>query len=190
MRLAALLLAAGSARRFGSDKLGADLGGQRLVDHAIAAVRASGASRLLMVTAPVGVGPIPAGFQHIVADQAAQGMGASLAAGISALNDACDAALVFLADMPFVPHAIAATLIEALGDNDATLPVWEGRRGHPALLSRHLFPKLRALRGEEGGRLILQGAKVAEVSAPDDGVLFDVDTPEALEAARLRLLRR
>jgi len=50
------------------------------------------------------------------------------------------------------------------------------------LLGRSLFPQLLALTGDAGARGVLQalGDRLALVEAPDDGVLFDVDTPADL----------
>jgi molybdenum cofactor cytidylyltransferase len=110
-------------------------------------------------------------------------MAASLRTGIAALPPDAAGAFVFLGDMPWVPHAVLAPLAEALAAGaPAAAPVWAGRRGNPVLLARELFPQLLALRGDQGARSILEalGPRLALVEAPDDGVLFDVDTPADL----------
>src|SRR5438128_311988 len=65
----------------------------------------------------------------------------------------------------------------------AAAPVFAGRRGHPAVIARSLFPDLLALTGDAGARAILDrlGPALALVAAPDDGVLFDVDERGDLE---------
>ena len=67
----------------------------------------------------------------------------------------------------------------------AAVPFFEGRRGHPALFSAALFGDLRGLTGDEGGRSVLKrlGTAIVEVAAPSNGILFDVDTPDALADA-------
>ena len=80
--------------------------------------------------------------------------------------------------MPRVPHAVLEGLALAVrGGAPAAAPVFEGRRGHPALIGKVLLPQLRALTGDAGARAILKdlGGALALVTAPDDGVLFDVD---------------
>ena len=85
---------------------------------------------------------------------------------------------VLLGDMPRVPHAVLARLAEAVrAGAPAAAPVFEGQRGHPALLGQELLPQLPALSGDVGARAILKdlGDRLVLVDAPDDGVLFDVD---------------
>ena len=116
------------------------------------------------------------------APRAAEGMGASLRAGIEAALPA-DAVFVFLADMPGVSLMIPKMLMRRLGpDVDAVAPSWRGRRGHPVLFGPALLPKLATLSGDEGARILLAGLgdRLALVEAPDDGVLLDIDTVDDL----------
>jgi molybdenum cofactor cytidylyltransferase len=113
----------------------------------------------------------------------AEGMGASLRAGIASLPADTAGAFVFLGDMPRVPTAVLRRMAEAVqAGAEAAAPVFQGRRGNPVLLSRALFPRLLALTGDAGARGVLQalGDRLVLVEAPDDGVLFDVDRPEDL----------
>jgi molybdenum cofactor cytidylyltransferase len=68
------------------------------------------------------------------------------------------------------------------------VPVWHGKRGNPVRWSRRHFAALMALDGDVGGKALLAGLPTppTEVSAPDDGVLEDIDTPAALAALRAR----
>lgn len=113
------------------------------------------------------------------------GLSRSLAAGIGGVPADAPGVFVFLGDMPRVPP-IAMSLSRALSDIDAAAaaPVCRGRRGHPALLTRGLFPELLAVRGDRaaGPVLDLLGPRLALVETQDDGVLYDVDTPDLLEA--------
>ncbi len=90
----------------------------------------------------------------------------------------CAGAFVFLGDMPRVPHAVLERLASAVrAGAPAAAPVFEGQRGHPALIGAALLPQLATLSGDAGARAILKelGEWLALVEAPDDGVLFDVD---------------
>jgi molybdenum cofactor cytidylyltransferase len=110
----------------------------------------------------------------------AEGMAASLRAGIASLAPEVQAVFVFLGDMPRVPHGVLGPLAEAVAAGaPAAAPVFGGRRGNPVVLDRALFRDVAALAGDVGARPILQalGARLAFVEAPDDGVLFDVDEP-------------
>jgi molybdenum cofactor cytidylyltransferase len=67
------------------------------------------------------------------------------------------------------------------------VPVREGHRGNPVLFSRLFFPELRTVTGDVGARGLLgsHGEGVVEVAVSDDAAFVDIDTPEALAAARL-----
>jgi molybdenum cofactor cytidylyltransferase len=113
----------------------------------------------------------------------AEGMGASLRAGIAALPVDCAGAFIFLGDMPRIPVSILVPLAEAVGAGAlAAAPMLDGRQGHPVLLSAALFPDLSSLSGDRGARSLLErlGDRLAYIQAADDGVLFDVDLREDL----------
>jgi molybdenum cofactor cytidylyltransferase len=85
--------------------------------------------------------------------------------------------------MPRVPASVLPRMAQALIDGAlAAAPVYQGRRGNPVLLDRTLFPQLLALTGDAGARGVLQelGERLALIESPNDGVLFDVDTPQDL----------
>jgi molybdenum cofactor cytidylyltransferase len=113
------------------------------------------------------------------AEDHAQGLSASLKAGLAALPAGTDGVFVFLGDMPRIPHAVFQPLCEAL-DNGAPVaaPVFEGRRGHPVAFASGLFGELMELEGDKGANGVLDalGEQVVTIPSPDDGVLFDVDT--------------
>ncbi len=68
------------------------------------------------------------------------------------------------------------------------MPLWNGKRGHPVLWARRFFPEMEDIRGDVGARHLLgeHADQVYEVPVDDDGVLLDVDSPDALEALRAR----
>jgi molybdenum cofactor cytidylyltransferase len=188
---AALVLAAGSGSRFGGGKLLAQYRGAPLLHAALAAARAAPGGSVTVVTGAdaEAVGAAARAFDPAIrlvhAADHAEGMAASLRAGVASLAGDIDAAFVFLGDMPRVPHAVLAPLAEAVaGGAAAAAPLFARRRGNPVVLSRDLFGEVAALRGDVGARPILQGlgARLALVEAPDDGVLFDVDARGDLSA--------
>jgi molybdenum cofactor cytidylyltransferase len=182
--LEAIVLAAGSGSRFGGRKLLAPWGQGVLLDAALAAAFAAPARSVTVVTGSdaEAVAAAARAFDPRVrivhAADHAEGMGASLRAGIASLPADAGGALVFLGDMPRVPLRVLAPLAEALAAGaPAAAPIFQGRRGNPVLLGRELFPDLLKLTGDAGARSVLQGLgeRLALVEAPDDGVLFDVD---------------
>ena len=192
--LEAIVLAAGSGARFGGGKLMAPFRGHPLIHGALASAFAAPVSAVTVVTgADLRVGDEAAAWASargaetrlriVHATRHAEGMAASLSVGIASLSRHATGVFVFLGDMPLIPPAIPWDLAQALGAGaSAVAPMLEGRRGHPVLFGRTLFPALRAASGDEGGRRILAalGAGLILVEAPDDGVLFDIDRPDDL----------
>ncbi|HEX2802167.1 MAG TPA: nucleotidyltransferase family protein [Phenylobacterium sp.] len=183
-RLEALVLAAGTGSRFGGGKLLAPWGQGLLLHGALAAAFAAPARGVTVVTGAdaAAVGAAARAYNPAVrvvhAADFAEGMGASLRAGIAGLPKDTAGAFVFLGDMPRVPHEVLGSLAEALGQGaTAAAPTFQGRRGNPVLLSAALFPQLLALTGDQGARSVVQGlgAQLALIEVLDDGVLFDVD---------------
>jgi len=183
-RFAALVLAAGSASRFGGGKLLADYHGRPLLHGALAAAQAAAPGAVTVVTGADAqavsdvVRAFDPGIRLVHAADHAEGMAASLRAGIGSLPAEIRGAFVFLGDMPRVPRAILGPLAAAVAAGaPAAAPVFGGRRGNPVVLDRALFAEVAALSGDVGARPVLQalGARLALVEAPDDGVLFDVD---------------
>jgi molybdenum cofactor cytidylyltransferase len=189
--LEAVVLAAGFGARFGGGKLTAPWADGVLLDGALAAAFAAPGRSVTVVWGADPAVPVAAQAFAERAGQAsrlrlvnaadhAEGMAATLRAGIASLAPDTGGAFVFLGDMPRVPAAVLAKLAEALAAGaSAAAPVFEGRRGHPVLFSAPLLPQLLTLTGDEGARAVLQklGAALVTVEAPDEGVLFDIDLP-------------
>lgn len=198
MRIAALILAAGTSSRYRAadpsvaTKLVALQGGVPLVRRVADAASASRARPVVVVTghAEAEVRTALDGCEEAFAHNAdyASGLASSLRTGLAALPPGVDGALVLLGDMPGVTAPLLDRLIaafEAEAGADAAVPVHAGRRGNPALLGRALFAPAAALTGDEGARRLLARARVVEVALDDEAVLLDVDEPGAL----LRLTR-
>ncbi|WP_269715190.1 nucleotidyltransferase family protein [Caulobacter sp. NIBR2454] len=189
--LEAIVLAAGLGSRFGGGKLVSDFEGRLLIEGALGAAFAAPAQGVTVVLgADDRVEDAALAFARrwgesrrlrlVYAADHAEGLSASLRAGLGALGDDCRAAFIFLGDMPRIPHDVLEPLAEALDKGAvAAAPVCDGRRGHPALLSRALFAQLRDLTGDQGARAVLDalGDRLALIPTKDQGVLFDVDLP-------------
>lgn len=188
--LEAIVLAAGAGTRFGGGKLTSPWGGGLLIDGALAVAFAAPVRRVTVVTgADEGVGPAAEAFAEAISRRArlrlvhatdhAQGMAASLNAGLAALPADTAAAFVFLGDMPAIPHDLPAELARAMAERGAAAcaPQFGGMRGHPVLFAAEMFGALAALSGDMGARSLLDelGARLALIETADRGVLFDVD---------------
>jgi len=188
---AALILAAGAGRRFAGDggggKLLADLGGVPVIRHVADRVRGAGFAEVVVVTGAGTEGLQPAlegaDCRLVAAPDWAEGMAASLRAGIAALAPDTPGVCVFLGDMPLVPAALSPALVEAAqAAGCAARPRCQGRPGHPVAFTRAAFADLLALEGDEGAAALLKAraGAVAYVETADKGVLLDIDTPADL----------
>lgn len=181
--VAAIILAAGQARRFGAQKLLAPLGESTVIAAVVDVVRASGVEFMVGVTGPAGDavrdavdGPVTwTGNQD-----PARGMGSSVAAGVGALPPNVGAALVVLGDQPTVSPAVVRRLVETwrLGGGPIVAPSYRGVRGNPVLFDRSMFAHLAALDGEHGARDLIASdpSRVTLVEVPEAPPM-DVDTP-------------
>lgn len=181
MNLVALVLAAGSASRFRSDKLSALLDGEPLLFHAVRAARAAPVSRVIVVARPrLETGQWEGDPPVQVLRVTSKALSDSLKAGIAAARGT-DGAFVFLGDMPYVPHGEAGRLARLIGSKDAAVPRHRGRPGHPVLLSARMFPEIQILSGDQGAGGLLRARKnVAFDECSDPAILFDIDRPEDL----------
>uniref|UniRef100_UPI0035ADECFE NTP transferase domain-containing protein n=1 Tax=Stella sp. TaxID=2912054 RepID=UPI0035ADECFE len=189
-RMAALVLAAGRSTRMGAaNKMLATVDGKPMVAHAVDAALASKARPVVVVTGhdPGAVMGALAGRDVAYAHNPdyAQGLATSLAAGIAALPRDIDGVVVCLGDMPRVTPAVLDRLIAAWNPVEGRaicVPMAGGRRGNPILWSRRFFAEMAAIHGDTGARGLLaaHADQVVEVETGCEGILIDVDTPEAL----------
>jgi CTP:molybdopterin cytidylyltransferase MocA len=185
---AGLVLAAGAARRFGSPKQLAELDGRPLLEHVLSAMAGAPLGRVAVVLGAGSDAILDAVDLHgavpVVCGGWEEGQAASLRAGLRALADA-DAVVVALGDQPRLSAAAVARVLTARRPGvDAVRATYDGRAGHPVVLERGLFPRLEALRGDEGARAVLAGVRVEDVPCDGLGRPDDVDTREQLEVLR------
>jgi molybdenum cofactor cytidylyltransferase len=119
------------------------------------------------------------GCEVVVCENAADGMGASLACAAREAGEA-DGYLVALGDMPFVRRTTIAAVRDALAAGaPLAAPYWRARRGHPVALSKKFLEQLFALQGDVGAKKLIADNESALVKIPvgDPGVIRDIDTP-------------
>jgi molybdenum cofactor cytidylyltransferase len=181
-----ILLAAGSATRFGGEKLRAALPDGTPIGVAALALLASAVDAVVAVVRPhddvLATAFATRGARVTRCPEAAMGMGVSLAWGIRAAPVAAGW-LVALADMPWVQPATVRGVADALRRGvPLAAPSRLGQRGHPVGFGADFYAELSALSGDEGARPILARHRVALIDTEDGGVLRDVDTQQDLEA--------
>ncbi|MEQ8710290.1 MAG: molybdopterin-binding/glycosyltransferase family 2 protein [Rhodospirillales bacterium] len=195
--IAALVLAAGQSRRMGTEnKLLKLFDGKPLIQHTVGEI----------LQAPVRKTTVVTGYQEDLLRAAlaemnvatvhcpdyASGLSASLKAGLQAIDPDCDGVLICLADMPFLTATHIGKLVAAFDPvegREICLPTFKGKRGNPVLWSRRFIEDMQGIKGDTGARhLIGENADVVvEIAMDDDGVLIDLDSPEAWQTALNRM---
>lgn len=183
-----ILLAAGSSRRMGSDKLSLPWRGSTVLSSTLARwLSVPALEEILLIRRrkdPTDHGPR---VRVLVNAEADEGMGSSLRVAARALPPDTKAVAVGLADMPDIDPATIAALVaawEPLGPGAIVAPVFDGRRGHPVVFGSRHIAALRGLEGDRGARTLLKerAGDLALITVEDPGVLIDLDTPDDLKA--------
>jgi molybdenum cofactor cytidylyltransferase len=194
-RVGAIVLAAGRSTRMGEAKQLLRLGDSSVLGKTLENVRSAGVDEVVLV---LGFSaetirqqlPISAisGLKVVVNQYYEQGMASSLREGLSALDPQTDAALIVLADQPFVRPETLDQIIDRYRSSNAqiVIPLYKGSRGNPVLLDRSVFPEITALDGDIGCRAIfgshIEG--IVKMEVDDAGILLDIDNKDDYERLR------
>jgi molybdenum cofactor cytidylyltransferase len=194
-RVGAIILAAGSSTRMGKAKQLLPLGDRTVLEQTIANVRGAEVNEIVLVlgaSAEIIRRQLPLSLLKrlkVVVNQAhGEGMSSSLRAGISALDEKTEAALIILGDQPFIRPQTMDQVISAYRRNQAqiVIPSFQGSRGNPVLLDRSVFSEVMALEGDTGCRAIFGNhlGGITKVEVEDEGVLLDIDDPDDYDRVR------
>jgi molybdenum cofactor cytidylyltransferase len=174
-----VVLASGRGERFiasggNGSKLRALLGGQPVLEHTLAAVRASG-------------------LPWHVEDRGHAGMGDSIAAAVSATQDA-GGWLVLPGDLPLVQPQTLQAVAAALAQHAVVVPRYQGAAGHPVGFAAPCREALLQLAGPQGAAPVVRAQRafnaVAQLDLDDAGIVTDIDTPQDLAQAERLLAQR
>ncbi len=192
----AIVPAAGASRRMGRPKLLLPYGNTTILGALTAALRAGGASPVVIVAAP-GDAELQehargAGATVAVNPDPERGMLSSIREGIAVLGGAArlaqrgEVVLVAPADLPGLRPATVAELLwrRAAAGAPLAVPLYQGKRGHPLAIAPDLLPEIESLDLSVGLKQLLErhAAAVLEVHVDDPGAVRDVDTPEDYES--------
>ncbi len=196
--IAAVVMAAGRSRRMAPHNklLVADRSGKAMIARVVDNVLSSNARPVLVVTGHQAeqiqhaLGGRPVRYVH--ASDYAEGLSASLKAGIAAVPEECAAALVCLGDMPLVTGRMIDRLLSSYDPDEGrliVLPTFRGKQGNPMLWDRRFFAEILQITGDSGARFLLGKhlEAVAEMEMADDAVLRDFDTTESLNTLPQRM---
>jgi CTP:molybdopterin cytidylyltransferase MocA len=181
--VAGILLAAGEGSRLGRPKALVEIGGQPLARRGVALLRDGGAAPVVVVSGAVAV-DLP-GVLGVHNPDWRSGMGSSLAAGLGAVPDGCDAAVVALVDQPLIgPEAVRRLIAAHEAGARVAVAAYHGVTRNPVLIAREHWAAVIALAvGDTGARPFLRAHPelVTVVECGDTGRPDDVDTVADLE---------
>ncbi|NKC31568.1 NTP transferase domain-containing protein [Falsiroseomonas selenitidurans] len=188
----ALVLAAGRSRRMAplNKLLLPDNKGVPMILRVVDNVLASHASPVIVVTGhererveeALAGRPVLFAFAPNYAD----GLSASLKAGLAAVPPEAEGIMVCLGDMPLVSGVMLDRLLSAFDPEEGRAivqPTFRGKQGNPMLWAREFLPQMLAITGDIGARHLAarHADRLVEVEMASDAVLRDFDTTESLK---------
>lgn len=183
---AGIILAAGSASRFGQPKQLVEWQGETFIQRISRISLLAGLDPVIVVTGAyadqVEAALLNLPVQCIFNPDWETGQGTSVAAGVKALPEKVGSAVFLLADQPGIPPGLISSLKDthAVHGDPIIGPLFDGQRGNPVLFDRITFKELSQLQGEQGGRAIFSRYKVHWLPWHDASAGVDIDTPDDL----------
>jgi len=179
-----LLLAAGAGTRMGRPKaLVRDPDGTSWLARSVEALADGGCEAVTVVLGAAvdeALPLLPDAVAVVVADDWAEGMAASLRAGLAALPAGPDAVVLSLVDLPDVDARVVRRVVATAGPGTLARAAYDGVPGHPVLLGRDHWSGVAATAtGDAGARDYLRVRDVALVECGDLATGRDLDRPPA-----------
>lgn len=183
MRISAILLAAGESKRMGVDKLTLPWGKRTVLQQCLKTLLRSKVDEVVVVlsdrTRALGDFIRQPRVAIVCNAEWKKGMSTSIRKGLDALDPAATGILIALGDQPLLKARTVNALLRAFapGRGEIVVPMFQGRRGNPVLFDRIYERELRKLRGDVGGRPVVERHrdKVVEVPTRSEAVIRDLD---------------
>lgn len=192
MTVAAILLAAGESSRMGTPKPLLEWGGCTLIEYQIAQLKGPIVDRVVVVLGARAdeIQPVVrrAGARAVINELYTEGRASSVRVGAATLGEDTETILLLNVDQPR-PHRVIERIVTEHQRQGSliSVPTFQGKRGHPPVLSGSLLGELRQVReASQGLRGLLRQheAQIREVAFESDIVLLDVNRPDEYERAR------
>ena len=189
--ISVIILAAGSSSRFGRPKLLMPLGKTSILEHTIDNVLSSRINEVIVVLGHHAeeitelLKSLPV---NVVVNRAySEGMSTSIVAGLGLVSDKAQGIMLVLADQPFVDNLTINHILKTFysSHKGIVVPVHQDRRGHPVIFSAKYKRELLMLKGDIGGREVIDrhSDDILEVPVECKGVIMDIDTMESYNFA-------
>jgi molybdenum cofactor cytidylyltransferase len=187
---AGVILAAGRSIRLGRPKQLLEIKGKILIEWVLEAALNSNLGMIILVLGyeyqkiSQILGPK---LQHprlevLINHQYQGGLSQSLRCGLQKIKDTYPSVMFLLGDQPMIHSKIINHLLDSFwsSDKEICVPVYQGKRGNPVILSKSIYPELEKIEGDKGARDLIQAQedKVYFVEMDEPLLLLDIDTEE------------
>ena len=185
LKIGCVVMAAGNARRYGNNKLAAQLRGRSLILRALEAVPAEQFDTVVVVTQYPEIMRLAAEFHFaaVLNEHPEYGISHTIQLGLTGLRD-CGGVLFQVSDQPLLRRESVAELVRLWKRSPESIAAvgHNGVRGNPCLFPARFFPELLELREDRGGNTVIRRHEEDLILLEVDGAeLYDVDTAQALE---------
>ena len=182
--ISAILLGAGKSKRMGFDKLSLPWGKKTVFERCLETLFGSRVQELVIVLSlrNKGLRNLLRGknIKIVTNPRPGGGMSTSIRRGLQAIHSRSDGILIALGDQPFLKTRTINVLIRtfARGKGGIIVPSFRGRRGHPVIFHKRYRKELLSLKGDVGGKSILERypKDVIIVPVKSEGVVKDINT--------------
>ena len=181
----AVILAAGSSKRLGFNKLILKIDGEPVIRKAVLPFLSAGVSRVLVVTGTdsqdLKEALMGCSVEYVLNNDHALGMSTSVVAVLPFIDQATGV-FFHLGDKPFIEKGILERMVGMFRESRDRIivPFFEGKKGHPILMDvRRYREEMGSLKGDKGLREIIENhAEDVICIRGDEGSLLDIDTVE------------
>jgi molybdenum cofactor cytidylyltransferase len=186
--IAAVVLSAGESSRMGRPKALLPIGGEVFIERIVRVLQQTCVKKIFVVLGH-NAEEMRRRIEHLPVEilinpAYQQGQLSSLQVAVRRVESEaqCDAMLVHLVDHPYIDPHLVDSMIDRFYETDTLIvvPRFAGKRGHPVILSRRLFPELLAAPLGEGAKAVVNAhrGETLEIDTADEGITLDIDTPE------------
>jgi molybdenum cofactor cytidylyltransferase len=193
--IAAVVPAAGESRRMGTPKQLLPFGGTTVLGHVVDQLLASAVDEVCVVVGheadrvadSLSARPV----RIVVNPDCRAGMLWSIRSGLGAVADSSAAVLIALGDQPGITPELVDRMLQSFRTcgKGILVPVYDGKRGHPLLVSMRYRDEILARHDDVGLRGLLEAHPddVLELGVSTPAVLQDLDDPEDYQRELARL---
>jgi molybdenum cofactor cytidylyltransferase len=200
MKISALLLSAGESKRFGENKLLTNIDNKTIIEKSLDSLilQQKSLNEIIVVIGndytkilkTISNKKLPQ-VKVVLNKNYRKGIASSIIKGIENTSTDTEVCIIALADMPFIKPETIKILINEIekGRYGIITLIYKNRKGHPIAFSKKYFNELKRLKGDIGGRNIVEKYKkdVLEIEVDDEGIIIDIDTKEDYKFAVKKL---